>query len=529
MSTEFDFDPHAADYYERLGLSQDADSETITKAGKHAFSEYHPDSSSLPKETAEEYFMRLKDAKEVLKDSDTRAAYDTFIDRFGKEKATKYYEDWENTAGSSDPQDWSPPNQSTTDTAAAGNASTTNSESTTRTNRETARRQTTTTRTDDRKQTTTNKNKTTRSGDQKTRSGSTNKRPPPNISYPNQYVTSISSIDRNGDWCEMVVVLDKIAAPVENAEEMVAQGQIRDVTGTTRLTIWSDSDVDAALTESGIYYLQNVVTERFQGRYELKAVKGSEIIPIKSSFDSKYKNQETINEVKQIINYVSSQSKTSINPHEAIIAGYVGKQRPDDSVDVGEVADRVARELLADGGYAGSKQYVDQYVTATSHYPYYKNDTSEQKPSPTDNEVESTAPESPASPYTASWVPRRVAEAFERLVHSPAGWLFTMRAPRSWLARALLATVGFLLLAMLVSGVSVVWRPITANILLLSLLLWFTTFPRFSPWFFAVWTLLFATGDQGLAVLFAVYLALSLGYFAFIRGSNLDPYATSAS
>lgn len=62
------------DFYERLGVSRDADVATIEKAYRERVQEYHPDVSDH--DDAEELFRLLKEAEETLTDADERAHYD---------------------------------------------------------------------------------------------------------------------------------------------------------------------------------------------------------------------------------------------------------------------------------------------------------------------------------------------------------------------------------------------------------------------------------------------------------------------
>jgi molecular chaperone DnaJ len=69
-----------ADYYEILGVPNDADADEIKKAYRKLAMEYHPDRNQGSAE-AESRFKELSEAYEVLKDPQLRTAYD----RFGKE------------------------------------------------------------------------------------------------------------------------------------------------------------------------------------------------------------------------------------------------------------------------------------------------------------------------------------------------------------------------------------------------------------------------------------------------------------
>jgi molecular chaperone DnaJ len=62
------------DFYDVLGVSQDASEEEIEQAYREAVREYHPDVSDDP--DAEEKFKKAKKAKEVLTDDEKRRMYD---------------------------------------------------------------------------------------------------------------------------------------------------------------------------------------------------------------------------------------------------------------------------------------------------------------------------------------------------------------------------------------------------------------------------------------------------------------------
>lgn len=64
------------DYYERLGVSRDADTEDIKKAYRKLAMKYHPDRSDEP--DAEEKFKQVTEAYEVLRDPEQRSRYDRF-------------------------------------------------------------------------------------------------------------------------------------------------------------------------------------------------------------------------------------------------------------------------------------------------------------------------------------------------------------------------------------------------------------------------------------------------------------------
>ena len=65
------------DYYETLGVKKDASADEIKKAYRRLAMKYHPDRNKEDAD-AERKFKEAKEAYEVLKDGDKRAAYDRF-------------------------------------------------------------------------------------------------------------------------------------------------------------------------------------------------------------------------------------------------------------------------------------------------------------------------------------------------------------------------------------------------------------------------------------------------------------------
>lgn len=73
------------EYYERLGVSEDASQEEIKKAYRKKAKKYHPDSNN--DEASEEKFKKINEAYQVLSDKDKRKKYD----RFGEQGINDQY------------------------------------------------------------------------------------------------------------------------------------------------------------------------------------------------------------------------------------------------------------------------------------------------------------------------------------------------------------------------------------------------------------------------------------------------------
>ena len=65
------------DYYELLGVDKNVDEGTLKKAFRKAAMKYHPDRNPGDKE-AEQKFKEMREAYDVLKDPEKRAAYDRY-------------------------------------------------------------------------------------------------------------------------------------------------------------------------------------------------------------------------------------------------------------------------------------------------------------------------------------------------------------------------------------------------------------------------------------------------------------------
>jgi DnaJ-class molecular chaperone len=64
------------DYYKLLGVARNCDEAVLKKAFKKLSLKYHPDKNKKNPEKAKEHYAKIVNAYEVLKDPDTRNAYD---------------------------------------------------------------------------------------------------------------------------------------------------------------------------------------------------------------------------------------------------------------------------------------------------------------------------------------------------------------------------------------------------------------------------------------------------------------------
>jgi curved DNA-binding protein len=86
------------DYYEILGVPQDADEKAIKKAFRQLAREHHPDANPDNPEAAEARFKEINEAYEVLRDAEKRRKYD---------EIRQNYEQWQRMGGQPGGFDWS--------------------------------------------------------------------------------------------------------------------------------------------------------------------------------------------------------------------------------------------------------------------------------------------------------------------------------------------------------------------------------------------------------------------------------------
>ncbi|ERH02605.1 MAG: DnaJ-class molecular chaperone with C-terminal Zn finger domain protein, partial [Halonotius sp. J07HN6] len=131
MSDAYSGTPSADSYYERLGVDRSASDDDIDTASKRAKRAVHPDNNSSEQATAEREFDRVTDAGDALTDSESRAAYDTFVEEQGPDTGTELYEQWDAEGRPQSPSGWlAQPRSTDTTTATADSTATTTADST---------------------------------------------------------------------------------------------------------------------------------------------------------------------------------------------------------------------------------------------------------------------------------------------------------------------------------------------------------------------------------------------------------------
>lgn len=85
------------DYYDILGVSEDADEKTIRKAFRKLAQKYHPDANPDNPEEAEKRFKEINEAYEVLSDAEKRAKYEQLRHSYGS---------WQRRGGQPGGFDW---------------------------------------------------------------------------------------------------------------------------------------------------------------------------------------------------------------------------------------------------------------------------------------------------------------------------------------------------------------------------------------------------------------------------------------
>jgi len=78
-----------ADFYQILGVSRDADADTLKSAYRKLARQYHPDVNKDP--GAEDKFKEIGKAYEALADPETRARYDQFGEADGSQVSSLFY------------------------------------------------------------------------------------------------------------------------------------------------------------------------------------------------------------------------------------------------------------------------------------------------------------------------------------------------------------------------------------------------------------------------------------------------------
>ncbi len=112
MSTAGEFSSpnvEAKDYYERLGVPEDASAEDVANHTKKYVAQFKPELSDH--DNADERWDRFNDARQTLNGAETKEEYDTFRERFGPQDGAEAYEAWEARDRPGDPATLDPARQ----------------------------------------------------------------------------------------------------------------------------------------------------------------------------------------------------------------------------------------------------------------------------------------------------------------------------------------------------------------------------------------------------------------------------------
>ncbi|WP_299266567.1 DnaJ domain-containing protein [Halorientalis sp.] len=99
----------AKDYYERLGVPEDASAEEIANHTKKYVAKLKPELSDH--DNADERWDRFNNARQTLNEAEIKAEYDTFRERFGPQDGAEAYEAWEARDRPGDPATLDPARQ----------------------------------------------------------------------------------------------------------------------------------------------------------------------------------------------------------------------------------------------------------------------------------------------------------------------------------------------------------------------------------------------------------------------------------
>ncbi len=87
------------------------------------------------------------------------------------------------------------------------------------------------------------------------------------ISSGSSETVQIEDVDEPEQWVDLTAKVIELWDP--RSDSVAQVGLLGDPTGTIKFTKWAKSDLPA-LEEGGVYTLQNVVTDEYQGRYSVK-------------------------------------------------------------------------------------------------------------------------------------------------------------------------------------------------------------------------------------------------------------------